>query len=1285
MKLIDRQDRTNPEISAAEDAVEKAYFGGDRSFYEGVVGGHETFGSWFSSGLSGLFLSQALSEEAEQDLFVKRNAAGYGMDRMNATLEAYKQLNATRGLTENELSNVKELVRRKQIMEDDLVYVDEQLDGDLSAPMDEKGQSFDDRWGVGDDEVGVYDFLQSLVNNPKYSAGVLTGEMIKDAPLSVLAWAGLTAKTAKGASAVSKLMAKINNIQPKALRGLAKVSAPIGAGAAVGAGYEASYSTLNEGKINWGDVQTGTEFGAAFGVLGALGLIGKSAFAKGDEIAGVKQPDAEVETTQLSPEEEINYTREEVEQLVDEVITERDNEEMTKMGKTLMDEHESRIFPELSSDDYVFVSRDEAIKAGYINADESPFRARAKRVEGLKKQLILWDNQKIEEGANSFYKEAFDRKTSGRGTLQKLAPRHIGYLRNPETYRAFVLAHEKAHVLQRKNNTQFKPHPRDVEFNDGSPGSFRRERHANALAARELDRAFKEYQTESADLSEVVATAQAEAEGLFPKGYHKKKEKIAKTEVRDREEQVAKSRVADFLEQNKLASAAVVGAAGYAATEGPDAPYMAAAGVAAVIGGPKAYRKFTEVSIPQIVAKARYQAAHAKEGLDVYAKQLEVLGQDLSDTITKTFPGEAGLKFLDVVEGKGKFKDPEHQKIATQWKKFHEFLARQGAEAGLFVKKFKKQVNMNLVANYASHIIRGKIGPDGKTRPLTNQEKEELIQAQADKIKLIGSVSTVHNIPRKIQGTISDLKAKGYDVVEDPAQIVSIYTQAMARTIHNRKLLDEFKQLDLGTREKPLPGLFSKEDFDRFVEGGRLSKDEQLHYSDFDHPALKGHMVHSNLRDMLNDHFEISREGGFNDFKEGLLSLNNSLKRIFVFGSLFHGQALFMSSMYSLGLTGALKGIFGKGKLGEQHSWQDFKLGTGQFKEMAREAIRDGLQIINVKRQELVNPGKVELDEWLDKMGGFGVAGKKAFGAIDKVTWEFLHDRYKLAAYLRHKEKLMQKGVREHVAGKKAAEFANDAFGSLDWSDFATRLYRYAANNPHKLRSKAATKLAQVLPVNKRRWLNLGLFAPDWTISNIRIIGKTFTGLPEVSKAMAKRVQTGKWGPKEKEIVQAWNMYAAYATRAGFYTSGMWWMMTEMFSDEPATAENLLDFWFGEQSGKLQLGNGESMVISKQIAEPIHWVQHPQHTLMNKASVVPKTLMEGMFNKQWFSMKKGFPMGPSIVDMDEEGNTHYGKWILGKAIPIVAKPLIDDNLDWKERFERTFTGFFGFPQYGKPE
>jgi hypothetical protein len=72
-----------------------------------------------------------------------------------------------------------------------------------------------------------------------------------------------------------------------------------------------------------------------------------------------------------------------------------------------------------------------------------------------------------------------------------------------------------------------------------------------------------------------------------------------------------------------------------------------------------------------------------------------------------------------------------------------------------------------------------------------------------------------------------------------------------------------------------------------------------------------------------------------------------------------------------------------------------------------------------------------------------------------------------------------------------------------------------------------------------------------------------------------------------------------------------------------------------------------------------------------------------MFNKQWFSLKKGLPLGPRIVD--DDGTTHYAEWLLGKGLPIVVKPLIDDDLPWYERIERVMTGFFGFPQFGDPD
>jgi len=171
------------------------------------------------------------------------------------------------------------------------------------------------------------------------------------------------------------------------------------------------------------------------------------------------------------------------------------------------------------------------------------------------------------------------------------------------------------------------------------------------------------------------------------------------------------------------------------------------------------------------------------------------------------------------------------------------------------------------------------------------------------------------------------------------------------------------------------------------------------------------------------------------------------------------------------------------------------------------------------------------------------------FKNIDYLTWEYFHDRFKLAAYLQKKKRLTDidksTGKPRHtdeVAGRLASEFANDAFGSLDWNNFTTKLYTYASNNPDSLRGKTADALASVLPVNKRRWLNLGLFAPDWTVSNIRIVGKTFTTAKNYTEGFLKSMHRGDnaaWKSKEgKELASAFKMYAAYSARAGVVTSG---------------------------------------------------------------------------------------------------------------------------------------------------
>ncbi len=701
----------------------------------------------------------------------------------------------------------------------------------------------------------------------------------------------------------------------------------------------------------------------------------------------------------------------------------------------------------------------------------------------------------------------------------------------------------------------------------------------------------------------------------------------------------------------------------------------------AVLAGPNAYRTLAKSSIKQTGAKARAVFTKSKEKWSAYVKQIEVAAQDLEYDINKRFKNdrEGGLEFIEHLENpkKGKFTSEEDLDLVARWKDMHSFLWGQAVDSGLFDTR---NGDVQFVANYVPHLVKGKYDEKLKKMvPFTSDEMKAFLEQHFEGISVKGSIKTPHGRIREYEVELSKLHKSGkYDVVIDPAEILSVYTQSLTRTIHNKRMINEL----LGLKMDGVHPVLIKAKDRKEVEA--LTRGSDLKYSEVDHPSLRGHYVYSEMATIVNDYFQVIKDGDISSVAEGLLAFNNALKRVFVFGSLFHSQALFMSGAYSMGVVGALRGIRGKGKLTDTFDWEALDLNTGSFRHVAKESILAGLNVLNVKKQSVVNPGKAEVDKLLLKMGHFADPAMKVFDKLDDITWEFMHDRYKIAAWLKHKESLMKNGVSDAVAGREAAEFVNDAFGSLNWERFSSELAEYAYRNPNSLRGKIADKAAVLLSPAQRRWLNLGLFAPDWTASNIRILGKFFTDLPEVTPKLAKRIISGKWDSDEaRDVVRAYQMYAAYTTRAGIINSAMWWTITSLFSDKEPTAEGLAEFWGGETSGKLDLGDGRSMVISKQLAEFVHWGQHPQHSLLNKMSIVPKTLMEGVMNKQWFTMKHGRPLGPSIID-PTTGESHLAKWAFGKFVPIVSKPLFDASMDWDDRLSSTFTGFWGFPQYKIP-
>jgi len=1286
--------RTVAEREAQFEAEMARYLPEDNSgFVGGFISGHNSVGSWFTSGLSGILASKGASDSSQKKWYVQRNGIQFGKNELDKAIAEYEELAKHRKLTELESTDLKEMVNRNTILTRDLQHVYDTKGGDLDAVIDKDGKSFNQRWGVDtEDEAALGALIELFKQNPSYVGGVFTAEIIKDLPITLLAllaspFTGGSSGAAQGGKIVATTLNKLNNIQPAALRGLAKVGTGVAGGSAIGAGYEAAYSKLNQGSVKGNQVKAGAAFGAGFGVLAGLGILGRTSKdlkakqaqelqikrgkAGGDRIDYKSMVQEAQKKTPTEP-----ATKEFASEAVDALYPAQEINRVKKAAHKIYTEHDTRIFPELKDGvEYRVVTLAQAKAAKLPNVrDDVPVQSIVKD----NVSHIVWQEGKISKEFKDFYKNYEDILGE---SFKDITPSQHLFLRDENSYRSYLMAAELAKVKQR-----LKPEP---QARTADEAISMKENDANDMALNELERAYEQVEAEG------MTTSNRQVDELV------EELKASRTTPDDIDVNTTPSivnRSMTWLEDNprkKLGIAAGLAGGAYAvADKEEEEPLQQALAVGLGVAlGPKGYKLLKGKTINTTTARIKAQIA---EGLEIDAEQAKVWETQAQVIISQLdkFTDAQVRTIINSIEGV----DSASINITSDMRKARNEIKQLLDEIG------KQAVDSGLIANKDGVMKLSMKGMDSSSRGAFLNNYFPHLFRNMDKLTdddltiILGKLNDGSATKRNIEGTLADIQ----DMIDSgrlttgltllsPKEAINVYIQGMSRAIIGRNALNSMEKMDLGfapnRNDISLPALLKEADFELLKGAGKLSDQEMTHYRTFDHPALKGYLAHNNIHHVLDDFFAIRHRGNIGDMAERVLKLNNALKRVFVFGSLFHAQALLMSGVYSLGLAGALKGAFkvGKNRITKDVTWADMQLGETKFIDLAKEAIADGLQIVNIKRQELVNPGKAQIDAFLPKLGRGGDIMMGAFNKIDTVTWEYLHDRFKLAVYLKQKEKMLDAGIEPKLAGQKASEFANDAFGSLDWNNFATRLYRYAAKNPNRLRSKAANRLAQLVPVNKRRWLNLGLFAPDWTVSNIRIVYKTMTGFPNMSKAVAKRIQKGNWDfdPEAKAAVKAWNAYAAYSVKAGMYTSAMWWALTEMFSDEEATMENLWDFWSSENSGRLDLGNGETMVISKQIAEPIHWAQHPMHTFMNKTSVVPKTALELMFNKQWFSLKQGMPLGPRLVD--EDGTQHYAKWILGKTIPIVGKSVLDEDLDWQERFERTFTGFFGFPQYGDPE
>ena len=509
--------------------------------------------------------------------------------------------------------------------------------------------------------------------------------------------------------------------------------------------------------------------------------------------------------------------------------------------------------------------------------------------------------------------------------------------------------------------------------------------------------------------------------------------------------------------------------------------------------------------------------------------------------------------------------------------------------------------------------------PDKFTKTLTKVYGENRVFWHAKRRKL----------PDALTGIQAGYKLKTLDI----AEIYGQYLKNANKSYNVRLLIRDLTQKPAQTikyaadplvtsaefQTEKLPYIINDSRIYQKVSGNVGNKVVNDLYVKFEHPFLTNSpelipRVHKAIFPWVKLIFEAQTE---NQILQSMFLINHSMKRLNVGFSFFHAGALLESMLFAhtnprhaFKIIGLKKGDVAKmhqdpkkwaednfaftSNTLENHGFRDpiaFAEGSGltiskygvedqdftRFKSMMRKfdaSISNRITGKKVSNDLGVNPGAME----------------KTFDWFDGITWDKIFSSAKLYTFMVNFEKLAAKQfdragklneAQIFRVGQNAATITNDTFGGLDW-------YRIAMNTNSPIIRDLAWS---VYKPGSRGWLQLLFFAPDWTIANVRIIGKALPGVtsdPDLAR-----------------------LYQMYALRAALYYATIGTALNYMFS-----GHSQLD---NKDPTRIDLGNGEVLTFSKQLMEPLHWATDPQKTAIKKIGSLPRTTLELLFNKQYLT------------------------------------------------------------------
>ena len=475
---------------------------------------------------------------------------------------------------------------------------------------------------------------------------------------------------------------------------------------------------------------------------------------------------------------------------------------------------------------------------------------------------------------------------------------------------------------------------------------------------------------------------------------------------------------------------------------------------------------------------------------------------------------------------------------------------------------------------------------------------------------------------RGMFGDINRGLQKGYKIkpeYENPVELIKIYVNAASKALASRALISNLERSNIGGKPLLL----------RNIKTTPIGQD----YVKFDHPYFENKFgmpyIHKGMEKSLRMVFDATNEQAL---MGALFTTNLMMKRLAVGFSFFHAGALVESMIFAgtkLRTIGKVINPYSKKEL------QSFIDNPTKYKTqlpstlpdefigprppnaiefLEQNGYKDVIQFARGSGVQISTPEDIGFDRFYYNFSGlqrtsidkfwkrhFGVSPaekiEKVFKWFDRITWDRVFTHAKLNTFLTALNKTVQPGDTHAILIRKAqraAQFSNDAFGGQDWAKLANSI-----QTPW-LKSMMQTTFRP----GSRGYMQLLMFAPDWTLSNLRIIAKS---LPAFEKDPNLR-----------------RLYQYYFLRAAVIYAAAGSALNYAFS-----GKSLLE---NTDPTRIDLGNGEVLTFSKQLMEPFHWITAPQSTGLKKIGALPRVTIEVLTNKKYLTTK----WSPNITKKDDE-------------------------------------------------